>query len=391
MKKIHKLLPCSHWDVERIESWLTDMAAEGLHMVKEPVFCGFFAFEKGLPGNVRYRLEPKQTLIDNEKPDADTKELCEEYGWEFVTDYGLFYIYRSLTPDAREMNTDPQVQAMAMKGAFKQLILPSLVILMSLRNSLHRLNEPIQILVSFGIVYTAGYYLVMLSVAVLTAIRLAHLLQLRRKLTHDIPMDHNKPWRKQAFFSRFGKVFGWSFYIFILIVMLTRCSQNFTESVQIGQYEDDPPFVTVSDLCPEGEYQLHNGEVYNTVDMGETYLAPLYMEWHEEADVTTPDGKIISGSLDVIYYELKTPWLAEELAKEFYRKAQKTHGFTPWEDPAPAMDVDYIIAYTVQNAGYPTVIMQKDHIVIQGRINISDETGYNYLAEWATQMAEIMK
>ena len=123
--------------------------------------------------------------------------------------------------------------------------------------------------------------------------------------------------------------------------------------------------------------------------MGETYLAPLYMEWHEDATITTPDGKIISGNLDVIYYELKTPWLAEQLAKEFYKRVQGAYAFAPLD--APDIDVDYIVTYTAQNSGHPNVIMQKGNIFVQGYIDIFDDTGYNYLTEWTEKMAEMMK
>ena len=171
--------------------------------------------------------------------------------------------------------------------------------------------------------------------------------------------------------------------------MLTQCAQGFGDNLQIGQYTDDPPFVTIADLCPGGSYTLHNGDVYNTVSVDESFLAPLYMEWHEDADVTTPGGKTISGNLDVIYYETKTPWLAEKLAKEFYKRAQGAYAFDTWE--TPDIDVDYIIAYTTQNVGYPIVIMQQGNMMVQGYIDIFDDTGYNYLTEWATQMAQMME
>lgn len=392
IRKYHRLAPCPHYDVERIESWLTDMASEGFHLEKEPTFMGFFAFTKGEPKNVRYRLEPKQSMAeeDSEKPDHEAQALYAEYGWEFVAAYGLFYIYRSVSPDAREMNTDPQVQAVAMKGAFKQLILPLIVCILSFRNSMTRLfSEPIRYLVTQGIVYTAGFFLVMVGAAVLTLVRFTHLIHLRQKLKNDIPLDHKKPWRKRAFFSRFVKVFGWSFYVFILVVILTHCASSFEDDHKIGEYTTDPPFVTIADLAPDGNYTLNNGDVGGTVVEQDSYLAPLYMEWHEDATVVTPDGRTIDGRLDVIYYETKAPWIAEGLAKEFYKRAQGAYAFGPWE--TPDVDVDYAIAYTAQNSGHPTIIMQHGNIFIQGYIDIFDDAGSVCLDQWARQMAEMMK
>ena len=136
-------------------------------------------------------------------------------------------------------------------------------------------------------------------------------------------------------------------------------------------------------------YTLHNGDVFNTVTMDESFLAPLYMEWHEDADVLAPDGSTVGGRLDVIYYETKNAWLAEQLAREFYKRALGAYAFGPWE--TPELDIDYAFAYTAQNSGYPTIIMQQGNVMVQGYIDIFDNAGYNYLTEWATQMADMLK
>ena len=56
MRRIYRPAPCPSYDVERLESWLTDMAESGWHLVRESVFLGIFTFEKGMPKNIRYRL-----------------------------------------------------------------------------------------------------------------------------------------------------------------------------------------------------------------------------------------------------------------------------------------------------------------------------------------------
>lgn len=388
-RRHHRLVPCPHYDVERIESWLTDMASEGLHLEKETSFMGFLAFTRGEPLDVRYRLEPKQKLDDTEKPDHAAQVLYEEYGWEFVADYGIFYIYRALSPDARELNTDPQVQGVSMKAVNRRLILPLIVCILSFRDAMTSIfSEPVRYLVNNGIVYTVGFFLVMMGALYLTVTRLAYFIRLRKKLKDNIPLNHKMPWRKGAFFQRFIKVFDTVFYFAILTVMLTQCTANISNSLQIGAYTGDPSFVTIADLCPEGEYILYNGDTYNTVILEEKYLAPVYMEWHELADVITPEGETIGGRLDVIYYETKSPWIAENLAKEFYERAQGAYAFDSWE--TPELNVDYAIAYTALNSDYPTIIMQHGNVFVQGYIDIFDENGKNMLEQWAQQMAASM-
>lgn len=389
MKKIHRLAPCAHYDVERIESWLTDMASQGFHLMKEPVFMGFFAFEKGTGAEVRYRLEPKQKLSDGEKPDMEQRAMFRDYGWEFVTDYGMFYIYRALSPEAAELNTDPQVQAVSMKGAMKQLILPLLIVIHVFCNAITDIfTQPVRHLLNFGIVYTAGYFLVMAGAMCMTLVRLNHFFRLRRKLKKNIPLDHRKPWRKTAFLNRFLKAAEWIFYFLIFGVILAQCTNSMTGNLRLSDYSEDPPFITIGDLCPEGDYTLHNGDTYNTVVVDESFLAPLYMEWHEEGEVVTPEGGTIGGTLKIIYYETKYPWLAERLPEEFCRQGRELHDFRLIE--APAVDVDCVIAYTFLNGRSSTILMRHGNVFVEAYINVYDEAGQNMAEQWAARMAAVM-
>ena len=59
-------------------------------------------------------------LEDGDDPEEEEIELSEAYGWEYVTRRGDFYIYRSLEENVRELNTDPEVYALAMKMVQKR-------------------------------------------------------------------------------------------------------------------------------------------------------------------------------------------------------------------------------------------------------------------------------
>ena len=350
---------------------------------------GFFAFEKGTGAEVRYRLEPKQKLSDGKKPDWEQRAMFRDYGWEFVTDYSLFYIYRALFPEAAELNTDPKVQAVSMKGAMKQLILPLLIVIHVFCNAITDIfTQPVRHLLNFGIVYTAGCFLVMAGAMCMTLVRLNHFFRLWRKLKKNIPLDHRKPWRKTAFLNRFLKAAEWIFYFLIFGVILAQCTNSMTGNLRLSDYSEDPPFITIGDLCPEGDYTLHNGDTYNTVVVDESFLAPLYMEWHEEGEVVTPEGGTIGGTLKIIYYETKYPWLAERLPEEFCRQGRELHDFRLIE--APAVDVDCVIAYTFLNGRSSTILMRHGNVFVEAHINVYDEAGQNMAEQWAARMAAVM-
>lgn len=125
-KEARRLPPCPVYDVEGMESWLTGLAREeGLLLIQDGIFAGAAAFEKGEPRQMKYRLEaaPKPTgfLADNGgEPDPEAVELNRAYHWDYVGKRGNFYIYRTDDPAARELNTDPEVQALAVNAVKKR-------------------------------------------------------------------------------------------------------------------------------------------------------------------------------------------------------------------------------------------------------------------------------
>ena len=126
-RHVYRLAPCPAYDVEGMEGWLSDMSREGLFLVKDGFFGGFATFEYDEPREVKYRLEAAQKSTsmwaENEgEPDPEQVELSKKYSWDYIAKRGDFYIYRSYEPGARELNTDPQVQALALNAVRKRQI-----------------------------------------------------------------------------------------------------------------------------------------------------------------------------------------------------------------------------------------------------------------------------
>ena len=79
VKHVYRLCPCDRGDVEGIQSWLEDMAMEGLFLADDGVFCGVFTFERGLPKRVIYRLDVAQ----KRKPRfLMTATICRMKSWK---------------------------------------------------------------------------------------------------------------------------------------------------------------------------------------------------------------------------------------------------------------------------------------------------------------------
>ena len=122
---VRRLVPCPPYDVEACESWLGDMAEQGLMPER---WGGFEArFRRETPRPVRYRLTAARLkgnvlFIPPGTPDAGEEALYEEAGWHFVCRQNEFYIYACDDPAAPELHTDPAVQALSLKMACRSAV-----------------------------------------------------------------------------------------------------------------------------------------------------------------------------------------------------------------------------------------------------------------------------
>ena len=386
MRKIRRLAPCPSYDVERLESWLTDMASEGRQLMKDSEFLGFFTFEEGNPRSVRYRLEPRpDNSFDTLVPDAEATELASEFGWEYVDSYRQFYIYRSTGADARELNTDCTLQAMALKSVrshfFSQLGGQLIVAGHAL---LRLLKEPFRYLAVFGPLYTIGFVLFMLLFFLIDIRSLRHILRIQKQLKRNEPLDHNKPWRNGALAHHIGQFSALLVIILIFGLILGSCIQKFThENPPLAAYPGDPPIVTIADLDPEGSYEPKPFlDGYDAYTEHSNVLATV-LEWNEYGELYTAEGNRISGFIRITYYETAVPWIAEGLFRDYLRNTQHEENNVACD--IPDLHVD-------QSAGFirivPTVLIQHGNVFVEASMSLDDRDGNTVLALWAQRMAE---
>lgn len=200
---VQKVIPCPHYDIEATESWLSDLAAQGLHLEKDGFSMGLGNFLKGPPAQVAYRLvssgkEPSLAgLLTNEDgvlepPDREVLRMSQHFGWEYVGKRERFFVYRTADPHPRELHTDPRVQAMALRAVAKWRLLEAFLLLPIYLWFLWDIGETILLSPLFGL-----SYLLLITVGCFRF--LPTVLALRRlwnRLESGRPMDHHKDWRQ---------------------------------------------------------------------------------------------------------------------------------------------------------------------------------------------------
>ena len=104
-KFVKKLIPFESCDIPAIQSWLEDMAAQGLFYVD----CGFFCarFEKSEPKKLRYRLDFCDVSLG--KIPEEKAELYERSSWRVVGELkNDLVVLTTDDPDAPEIFSEPE-------------------------------------------------------------------------------------------------------------------------------------------------------------------------------------------------------------------------------------------------------------------------------------------
>ncbi len=89
-----KLLPAEPYEIDALESWFSDLSAEGLHVQKANAL--FATFIEGEKKRLLFRMEPKQAGALSTLDKIKTEERHaqhKEKGWSFVCKLDQFYVY----------------------------------------------------------------------------------------------------------------------------------------------------------------------------------------------------------------------------------------------------------------------------------------------------------
>jgi len=369
MKKCLKMAPCAAYDIVGMQTWLEAMAQKGFLLEKDGFWGAFAVFSVGAPCCVKYRLEaaPKGTgmLTENGgEPDEEQVAISEEFHWAYVAKRGDFFIFRSETTDAREFNTDPTVQALAL-NAVKRRQLSAVVVIAfyfaywgwkmwtaGLLSALLHLGTVSAMLIAV----LMGLWLADCSVALHTT-RLA---QQHLRTEGTLPPPSKRRATTVRYF--FGKGLG----LLLVIVLMVTAWHGFENRVTDGnriplsEVSDPLPFATMRDFAGGGSSDYTPrmsgmGNGFNSVAFSDDLLAVRVIDYSEQAHLTCADGSTMDGSLYVDYAELRSAELANALAKEWLCTAKRD---ADYEEIAFSGDADFVAAY-YNEMHYPELIVQK--------------------------------
>lgn len=391
-KYANRVCPCHSYDVEGIQTWLEDLAAEGLLLEKDGPFLGILSFERTAPRRFRYRLEAVAKsggLFGDSDSGGELQEIAAQFGWEFVCEYGAFHIFRTDDPTARELNTDPDIQTLSLKRLRKDrwvnffCLLIQFTILFFLRRwqSFYLFRT----LASVGLIGTTALVLFLLWILIKPITDIIQIARLEKNL-------RGGPSPASRTLSRLPEsagIFLRTLPVFLCVIGLCFWGGaliNAADRQMIADYPGDPPFITVTDLIGDAAYEYTDGPMgdYNYSVQWKNAVSPFNMEWKEHVRYTSESGSH-TGFIIVEYHETVSEWFAQGLADDYYRY-QNTR-FSDYADlDVPDMGLDSVQVFGNRVSYY--VLIQHNNTVIQASIHLYEDMEKEDWLMWLEAMAQ---
>lgn len=361
---IHRICPCHNYDIEGIQTWLEDMAKEGWILEKNGYGLCTFSFQRGKPIRLRYRLE----VLFEGKRSYDERlaylDLIKNSGWSRIAEFQGFDIFCTEDPNARELSTDPQIQASTLtKLRHRQrncylFLLFYVIFLHSIRSP--SLIFPFRNAVTFGPLATGFMLCFVLYVFIIPLIDILRIRKAEKKLKSGVLLNQRKEWKPRAAWHRFCKT------VPVFLCITTICAWigglfMVANRQDMAVDSPDPPFVTLRDLS-DGSYKLtdHPLDKRNYYVIWSNSVAPVNYEWREYARITADDTRN-TGYLIVEYHETISEWFAQGLADDYH--LYQTSRFPDWEElDVPNTGLDEV--RLIGTHGSYDIIIRHDNIMI---------------------------
>lgn len=237
------------------------------------------------------------------------------------------------------------------------------------------------------------------------------------RMQRGLPFDHKQNWRRKAPVYWATTMFVVVALCYIFMTMFGGCTAKGPDaSLQRWEnYSGEIPFAVMEDFVPQpAQLEVWNDSAklefdqlrqrtrdvpnifYNWrvngshVEEKPDWVAPQALYVQQEGLLQLADGQQLQGSLSVTYYEMRWPWMARELAREYESMAKERLGDDYQLLTLPELDVDYALAYQdrKQAVSYPRLILVDGNRMAKVYFYQGDD-GYTVpLEQWSAIFAE---
>jgi hypothetical protein len=329
MNKMVKKLPIDDfWNIGKNESWFSDMAAKGLHLHSFGKL--FVHFSKGEPTKTKYRID-----IMYNNPSNEQLDLYKEFGWNFVANTGIFYIFS--TPEnssAPELHTDPEEQGYTLieldKILKKNVIKISIALLIIIGIMLGLTifyDEPYILIIDSDFVLPLFFVVLELYVLYITILNYKYVKRLKNSLISGTPINHSENWKKGLWRNRTANTILLVITMLGIIIPTARMVKR--NEFTLPETDISLPIIRLADIEENSnlkrETSYHDDvDSNNQVHYEWGVLAPVHYDVHEHGIVQEQLWNDLSGeyspSIYTRFYRLTFESMAHGLLKDLMHR-----------------------------------------------------------------------
>ncbi|MBV1758801.1 MAG: DUF2812 domain-containing protein [Dethiosulfatibacter sp.] len=327
-KVVWKFRPGDYYRIGEHESWFSDMAREGLHLIKMGhVFARFII---GEPKNIHYRID----VSKNKDISLEQKYLYAEGGWDFVASYGDFNVYSSSDEImAPELHTDPAEQAYSLQELHKKLIKNVWIVVVYTVLMLVILSTPLWLpngTFTLSLIEGSSILLpLVISILYLLYESISGLISLRRlrqELIEGKPINHHAPWKRQQRIKTTIAIVYILLVGYVIVMPFIQIAISKTHILPEGK--TDLPIIRLADVENNPELKRKDSEEtdweINIYTKKHSFLAPIQYQSHEYgvvSDKMWSDGSgTYSPSIHTWIFQTRSPVLSKSLVADLVKR-----------------------------------------------------------------------
>ncbi len=378
---VKKFRTISIYDIGKMESYLSDMAKEGLFLAG--MSQSYNIFKVNEPADMEYRIEFGEKVLNNEM-----REMYEMSGWSYVCSIKGIHIFRAAASDTLvEIHTDPEEQSYTLRKSCKMFVrlisfeialllimitLSALVTMISGTPVLNLLENNFIFIINIALMFYILFEIVR---------QMQTLIQIKKRLQMGFYINHHEQWKKRSA----SKIIIYTISAVALILCLASITCNIRTLVGAitgsSNYElkltTELPVVRLNDIeklespvirtdyLKYSKHPLSNVSVKYNVFMKEYEINEEFAQ-----ENMTWEGETYTPSIRTNYYKVYPSFMVKGALSDVLHKAENYFMRLP-DEKIPVeklncngLDKVYYIPSQANDENYFGLVVRKGNVIL---------------------------
>lgn len=379
--RVKRYRTISIYDIGKMESYLSDMAKEGLFLSGMSLCYNHFQINE--PADMEYRIDFGEKGLN-----LEMRELYAQSGWSYTCSFKEIHVFQAAASDTLvEIHTDPAEQSFTLRKACKifRMLIPLEIVLFFIMIGLSTFDTmiggtPILNLLENNFIFMINIAFIFYIIYEIIR-QLQTLNQIKKRLQMGFYINHHEPWKKNPA-SRY-MIYGILTALILLSTASIVCNIRTIAGTVTGElnYEltldTELPVVRLNDIekleapvlrtyfSKDSKHFFSNVRVRYNVFMKENEINEEFIQ-----EDMTWEGDVYTPSIHTNYYRIFLPFLVQGAVSDVLYKAENyfigipNDKITMEKLDSNGLDEVYYIPSGRNNENYFGLVIRKGNVIL---------------------------